>query len=345
MFVNLMAKMMIAPKTKIILRCLYEKRIGRLQLPVRVMTRDVWAKSIICNRSCTGISWEVIAVTLCEELNLVKELAWIAISNFRAILIYSSVPEASTLLGNKFEFPHLGWIDFSKWNPNMLSIGYDRLSRQRWIRIWGLPLNLWTKGIFEAIGNTCGGLKVVDELTLKCDELRWVRLEIACGDIRTIPQLISIIDNGRYFPMAITVKNEFNELDFEISTTADGHNHGYYSPVAPAQSGKKTTTAKANSQFFPAYSQAPNFKFAEKGDRAPVYVPQKRLLVCSFVIGYGHDRKDLRLPPYHAKSVEGKRQGILEIFHLSNRKVGIDVVGNPICPPQQMVKEARGLLS
>lgn len=58
----------------------------------------------------------------------------------------------------------------------------------------GLLLNLCTQAIFGFIRNICGGLRLVDTGTLNCDEIRWVRLELASGDLRAILRLFSAID-------------------------------------------------------------------------------------------------------------------------------------------------------
>lgn len=49
----------------------------------------------------------------------------------------------------------------------------------------------------------------VDDHTLNYNELRLASLEITSGDLHSIPRLIVVIDDGRYYPVAITIENEF----------------------------------------------------------------------------------------------------------------------------------------
>lgn len=62
--------------------------------------------------------------------------------------------------------------------------------------------------MFKAIGKICGGLVTVDEHTVNYNELHWVQLEIAVGDLRVILRLVSIIDNGKFFLVVISIENE-----------------------------------------------------------------------------------------------------------------------------------------
>lgn len=66
-----------------------------------------------------------------------------------------------------------GELEFCRWSPEILAIQYDSLFKKRWIKVWGLPLHLWTMEIFTAIGRIYGGLASVDPLSSSCGELRW----------------------------------------------------------------------------------------------------------------------------------------------------------------------------
>lgn len=43
------------------------------------------------------------------------------------------------------------------WHPRAGCWGFGQKENGRWIRIYGLPMHLWTKWMFTAIGNACGG--------------------------------------------------------------------------------------------------------------------------------------------------------------------------------------------
>lgn len=46
-----------------------------------------------------------------------------------------------------------------------------------WIRLLGIPLNLWSTKIFEEIGNQCGGNVETEETTLR-NHLHWIRIKV-----------------------------------------------------------------------------------------------------------------------------------------------------------------------
>lgn len=73
-------------------------------------------------------------------------------------------------------------------------------------------MNLWTTRIFETIGDLCGGLISVDEKTLSCDELHWAKMVVRSYDLRFIPKVILVIENGKYKPIIISINNEHENL-------------------------------------------------------------------------------------------------------------------------------------
>lgn len=60
--------------------------------------------------------------------------------------------------------------------------------------------------LFSAIGNVCGDLSSIDWKMLSCEELRWARIEVKEGDLRTILWLVSIVDNGKYLLVVLQSK-------------------------------------------------------------------------------------------------------------------------------------------
>lgn len=57
----------------------------------------------------------------------------------------------------------------------------------------------------------------MDEKTSCCEELRWVRLEINGGDLRNILRMISLIVNGKYFPIIVSIEEETCHLFSKFS--------------------------------------------------------------------------------------------------------------------------------
>lgn len=101
-------------------------------------------------------------------------------------------------------------FDFQPWSLACFALRHESLFKRRWVHVWGLPLNLWTLEVFNAIGKTCGGLSSVDQRTLDCEELRWARLEVVESDLRGIPRLISVVDRGKLYPVAVMIEGEIS---------------------------------------------------------------------------------------------------------------------------------------
>lgn len=108
---------------------------------------EVWDILVICHRLVSVFIWEVIAEYICEDLNLVEEAVWISISP-QVIFVCSSVIKAKALRDNVVTIPKLADIVFNCWTLDVLTIDYASLYKNRWIWLWGLPLNLWTSKIF-----------------------------------------------------------------------------------------------------------------------------------------------------------------------------------------------------
>lgn len=104
--------------------------------------KEVWDRTLLCIRMKIEMIWEVIAEYVCENLNSVEEAYWIGVDSYRAMFVCSSVLEANILHNRWITIPRHGVVEFSSWNPNLLAINYKSLFKRRWIRAWGLPLNL-----------------------------------------------------------------------------------------------------------------------------------------------------------------------------------------------------------
>ncbi|KAG5619485.1 hypothetical protein H5410_004703 [Solanum commersonii] len=71
-----------------------------------------------------------------------------------------------------------------------------------WIRVLGLPLNLWSHKVFKLIGDQCGGLiKAEEETTLK-NHMHWARIKVK-GDGKMVPKEIEITSEGFVYTVPI----------------------------------------------------------------------------------------------------------------------------------------------
>lgn len=151
---------------------------------------------------------QTIAIRSLFFINSFSTLNWIPVDVDIALFVCPSVTIASHLFNwGVLSFP-LDAFDFLHWMSDLFALRYDCLFKRHWIRVWGLPLNLWLQRIFQAIVDICGGLWMVDYPTLACEELRWARLEVDRGDLRSMPRFLSVVLHGRFSSIAITIKNE-----------------------------------------------------------------------------------------------------------------------------------------
>ncbi|KAG5619008.1 hypothetical protein H5410_018832 [Solanum commersonii] len=60
-----------------------------------------------------------------------------------------------------------------------------------WIRLLGLPMNLWSQKVFKEIGNLCGGYIETEEETSLKNHLHWARIKVK-GDGERIPREVEI---------------------------------------------------------------------------------------------------------------------------------------------------------
>lgn len=61
----------------------------------------------------------------------------------------------------------LDWL-----NPSIECLKEERGVREAWVRILGLSLHLWGKGLFKRLGETCGRFVVVDDEMVERQKLQ-----------------------------------------------------------------------------------------------------------------------------------------------------------------------------
>lgn len=67
--------------------------------------------------------------------------------------------------------------------------------KETWIRVVGVPLNLWSNKVFQEIGDLCGGWLATEEETELKNHMKWARVLVA-GDERSIPTEVAIARRG-----------------------------------------------------------------------------------------------------------------------------------------------------
>lgn len=145
--------------------------------------------------------------------------------------------------------------------------------------MWGLPLNLWTEDVFEAIGKICGGLCSVDKDTLNCKELHWVCLELMSGDMRLIPRMISVIDQGKYFPVAISIEGDISVKDCNASEAVMEECTVSSTLIAPCFSSRRfpicSSRVSSSTKF-----QDSKFEFGRRTNLGELYDVRKPAMPC-----------------------------------------------------------------
>ncbi|WMV55388.1 hypothetical protein MTR67_048773 [Solanum verrucosum] len=64
-----------------------------------------------------------------------------------------------------------------------------------WIRLLGLPMNLWSQKVFKEIGDICGGFIETEEETSLKNHLHWARIKVR-GDGERIPREVEVTCDG-----------------------------------------------------------------------------------------------------------------------------------------------------
>ncbi|WMV40484.1 hypothetical protein MTR67_033869 [Solanum verrucosum] len=64
-----------------------------------------------------------------------------------------------------------------------------------WIRLLGLPMNLWSQKVFKEIGDICGGFNETEEETSLKNHLHWARIKVR-GDGERIPREVEVTCDG-----------------------------------------------------------------------------------------------------------------------------------------------------
>ncbi|KAF3685447.1 hypothetical protein FXO37_00618 [Capsicum annuum] len=125
-------------------------------------------------------------------------------------------------LGNRFQ---LDW-----WSPTIGCIPSSSsiLVRETWIRAVGIPLHLWSKKIFQEIGELCGGWIATEEETKLKNHMKWARILVK-NDGRSLPMKVTIScgEIKYYFPIWAECKPTFELIPKNIIDVA-GENETFY---------------------------------------------------------------------------------------------------------------------
>ena len=94
----------------------------------------------------------------------------------RALLEFEDIREAYRVVssGSGEMGGVLLGLDF--WNPKMGCWVEKEMVQEAWVKIFGLPISLWSPAILKKIGEECGGFVDIDERTRSMGEIQWARI-------------------------------------------------------------------------------------------------------------------------------------------------------------------------
>ena len=95
------------------------------------------------------------------------------------------------------EAMHLEW-----WTPSTGCEGKTYQDSEVWIKVFGLPLHLWTEDILKKLGDRCGGFVFMDKETTYRKDLRWARILVKNSSSRK-PSSVNPLAGARSYELQI----------------------------------------------------------------------------------------------------------------------------------------------
>ncbi|KAF3635680.1 hypothetical protein FXO37_25862 [Capsicum annuum] len=99
---------------------------------------------------------------------------------------------------------HLEW-----WSPTVGAFPSNTNFEWFWVRVLGLPLQLWNDKVMTQIGDLCGGWLETEEETQLKNHLRWARIRVK-GPREKIPSSVEISDDEFIFSLPTWVEAPAN---------------------------------------------------------------------------------------------------------------------------------------
>ena len=93
-------------------------------------------------------------------------------------------------------------LGLEQWNPRKGCWAEEEVEKEVWVKIFGLPILLWSPMILKRVGEECGGFVVVDDRTKTMREIQWSRLLVKTrGDFR--PSVLEIEVEGDVYVLSL----------------------------------------------------------------------------------------------------------------------------------------------
>ncbi|RVX10943.1 hypothetical protein CK203_013310 [Vitis vinifera] len=88
-------------------------------------------------------------------------------------------------------------LRLDRWNPKTGCRVEEEMEQVAWVKIFGLPISLWSQEILKKIGEECGGFLDMDERTRSMSEIQWARILVKTKDRPVVRRLFSATENRR----------------------------------------------------------------------------------------------------------------------------------------------------
>ncbi|XP_075474761.1 uncharacterized protein LOC142505596 isoform X1 [Primulina tabacum] len=141
-----------------------------------MMSKD-WSKAIIITRDCVNTSWELVSKTLGKAVQ--RKIEVFPFQANKAVWWPHNEEDALFYLRlKKCYLENKVTLSFQRWSHNSNSEEEVFECCHSWIRLLGIPWDLWSKDLFKSIGDQCGGLLNISQDTVLLRDLSAAKIKV-----------------------------------------------------------------------------------------------------------------------------------------------------------------------
>ena len=120
----------------------------------------------------------------------------------RALLEFEDLRKAHRVVSSGSRVLGGAHLGLDLWNPKTGCWVEEEMEQEAWVKIFGLPISLWSPVILKKIGEECGGFVEIDEQTRSMGEIQWARILVKIrGDFR--PSMLEIEVEEEVYSVAL----------------------------------------------------------------------------------------------------------------------------------------------
>ncbi|XP_073015618.1 uncharacterized protein [Primulina eburnea] len=149
--------------------------IGMDQLP-ECKSKE-WRKAIIITKDCVNISWEMVTNALGKAVK--RKIEVFPFQANKAVWWPQNEEDASFYLRMKKSFlENRVTLSFERWNQHSNTEEEVYECCNSWVRLLGIPWDLWSTELFKNIGQQCGGLLNISQDTILLKDLSAAKIKV-----------------------------------------------------------------------------------------------------------------------------------------------------------------------